>query len=119
MTILQGDCGGITLRYSEVDHSGYRFQVCANGTVLLKAYSDGATYKTLFSSSSSTIHQGFNQSNTLAVVAQNNHIGLYVNKQKIRDITDDTRSKGQFALFALDRNEPTEVAFSNLNIWQL
>ncbi|GHO58425.1 protein kinase domain-containing protein [Ktedonobacter robiniae] len=119
MTILKGDCGGITFRYANSDHSGYRFRVCADGTARLSVYPNGATYNILFDSASPAIKQGFNQSNVIAAVANSNHVDLYVNKQKIGSATDDTFGKGMLALFTSDLNKPTEIAFSNARIWQL
>ncbi len=119
MTILRGDCGGITFRFNTKTFSGYRFSICSNGTMRISAYANGSTYSILFDSPSAAIRPGLKQRNTIAVVAHNSDIDLYVNRQKITGVEDDTCSKGQFALFALDRDQSTEVSFSNVKIWQL
>lgn len=109
----------MTFRYNSQDHSGYRFVVCANGIVRLLAYPDGAHYKRLLDEPVSAVRTGYNQTNTLAVVANGNTLDLYVNKQKIGTYIDDTLADGMFALFAAASGNSTEVTFRNANIWRL
>jgi serine/threonine protein kinase len=119
VSIIQGNCGGITFRHSKDVYSGYRFHICRDGSTRLSAYTDGSQYTVLFDGKSSAIHQGLKQNNLVAVMAMNNQLDLYINKQKIASLIDNTCNKGLFALFALDSNEATEVAFSNAKIWQI
>jgi hypothetical protein len=51
-----------------------------------------------FGGVSPAAHQGYNQSNILAVVANGDQFRLYVNKQPIITVTDTTFSQGLFAL---------------------
>jgi hypothetical protein len=119
ITILKGDCGGITFRYNVKDHSGYRFVACANGIARLLTYPDGAHYTRLLDEPVAALHTGYNQSNLLAVVARGNTLDLYINKQKIGSFTDNTLHDGMFSLFAAAFGNSTEVAFRNVNIWRL
>jgi hypothetical protein len=119
ITLLTGDCGGITFRYNANQHSGYRFVACSNGIARLLAYPDGRHYTRLLDEPVAALHTGYNQSNVLAVVARDNTLDLYINKQKIGSFTDNTLHDGMFALFAAAFGNRTEVAFRNVRIWRL
>jgi hypothetical protein len=119
ITLLKGDCGGITFRYNVKDHSGYRFVACSNGIARLLSYPDGGHYTRLLDEPVAALHTGYNQSNLLAVVARGNTLDLYINKQKIGSFTDNTLHDGMFALFAAAFGNQTEATFRNVNIWRL
>ncbi len=119
ITLLNGDCGGITFRYNANAHSGYRFLACANGIARLLAYPDGGHYTRLLDEPVAALHTGYNQSNLLAVVARDNTLDLYINKQKIGTFTDNTLHDGMFALFAAAFGNRTAAVFRNVNIWRL
>ncbi|HEY4386303.1 MAG TPA: serine/threonine-protein kinase [Ktedonobacteraceae bacterium] len=118
MTVIQGTCGGIAFRYNSTTQKGYSFQVCADGSVLLQDVI-GSKIKIPFESISSAVHRGLNQHNIVAVAANGHTIMFYVNKKRVGSVTGTTMSKNQFAFFALDNNEPTEVAFRDVKIWKL
>ncbi len=121
MTIFQGDCGGITFRADSANSNLYFFRVCQDGSYALKLYVDNmnANAQTLTGHSSSSIHKGLNQSNTIAVVANVSTIDLYVNQQKIDSVSDSTYNHGQVGLVADAVNSPTEVVFSDAKVWRL
>ncbi len=121
MTIIQGDCGGITFRANTANSNLYFFRVCQGGSYALRLYVDNvnADAQTLVSSSSSLIHKGLNQSNTIAVVANGNTLNLYVNQQKVDSISDSTYSHGQVGVVADAISNQTEVVFSNARVWTL
>jgi serine/threonine protein kinase len=119
MTILQGDCGGITFRANPSANQLYFYRVCVDGRYDLYLYvsSSGSTARTLIQSSSSLINKGVNQSNLLAVVTNGNQVDLYANKQKIDSISDPTYKQGLFGVVANSLSTTTEVAYSNARIW--
>jgi eukaryotic-like serine/threonine-protein kinase len=114
ITILSGDCGGFRFRYNTTKYAGYTFRLCHDGFITLTG---GGT--TLFGEVSPAVHQGYNQRNTIAVLASGYQIHLYVNKQPIITITDNRFSQGAFALDVQDKTQPTAIAFNNAKIWQL
>lgn len=114
MTMLSGDCGGFRFRYNTTKYAGYVFRLCHDGFITLTG---GST--TLFGEVSPAVHQGYNQRNTIAVLVSGYLIHLYVNKQPIITITDNSYSQGSFALDVQDKTQPTAIAFNNAKIWQL
>jgi len=121
MTIIKGDIGGIGFRFGNALHTKYEFYVTQNGTVELFVAQGTATTKTLVKPVvSPAVHQGLNQTNIIAVVAQGNIITLYVNSQQIARVTDNTYSHGQIGLYASSyatAGHLTEVVYSNARVW--
>lgn len=64
-----------------------------------------------------TTFQG--DSNILTVVARGSELYLFVNKQLVTEVSDNTYTFGQIGVFALDQGNITEVSFSNVQVWQL
>jgi hypothetical protein len=54
----------------------------------------------LVDKSSSAIHTGLNQPNTIAVLANGITLNLYVHQQKIDSVSDSTYSHGQVGVVA-------------------
>jgi hypothetical protein len=101
----------------------YAFYVTADGKYsLIRGQSTTTTQTLVGLTSSSAIHRGLGQTNTLAVVAQGNTITLYVNRQPVNTVSDGTYSHGQIALIAaanVTSGHPTEVAYNNAKVWVL
>ncbi|HXZ05776.1 MAG TPA: hypothetical protein VEH81_13155, partial [Ktedonobacteraceae bacterium] len=72
-----------------------------NGSYQLFHCTGDQCNKILIDSSSSAINQGLNQTNLVAVIAQNSTIGLYVNHQLIGSVVDNTFSSGQIGVTAM------------------
>jgi hypothetical protein len=118
MTILHGNCGGIIFRINPDATKYYLFQVCATGYYELDAGLDSTHFKTLVTKSSPAITTGYNQLNTIAVVANGSTLDLYVNHTKIDSVSNSTSTGAGFiGLAAGDSSEPTEVAYSNAKVW--
>jgi hypothetical protein len=114
MTILSGttnDGGGLIFRSS--NGSAYRLHVGINGTFDLVDQ-----VKTLVSGSNPAIKTELNQTNLLKVVARGPNITLYVNKQPIANVQDSLSSSGAIGVMAVDFTDPTDVAFTNAQVWQ-
>jgi hypothetical protein len=117
MTILSGDCGGITFRDDQNGHY-YLFQVCQDSTFEFFISTDtNGNGKQLISTTSSAIKRGLKQSNILAVVANGANIDLYANHTKIYSTTDKTYSEGAIALYASEFNSSTDVAYNDAKLW--
>ena len=65
------------------------------------------------------IATGTGQSNTLAVIANKSTLSLFANSTYIASMTDSALSSGQIGVVALDFTLPTDVEFSNAQIWTL
>ncbi|HXR65625.1 MAG TPA: protein kinase [Ktedonobacteraceae bacterium] len=116
--LISGNCGGLTFRQNIAKNEGYDFRICSDGTVELRV-NLGKGYTRLYSGSPAALHHGYNQSNTLAVVANGGQLGLYINKQKIAAVSDSLLAQGAFGLYAYDIAKSTEVVFSNAKIWRI
>lgn len=65
------------------------------------------------------IATGTGQSNTLAVIANKSTLALFANSTYIASVTDATLTAGQIGIVALDFTLPTDVEFSNAQVWTL
>ncbi len=116
MKLVQGDCGGFLLRSEEPED--YQFIVCRDGTYSFSKYTDYTQAKILLTSSSPAISIGVNQVNIIAVVANKNMFDLYVNRQKIDTVHDNSYSHGQVALLAVSSTvDATEVIYNYAKVW--
>ena len=123
MKIIDGDCGGIFFRANPSSNLSqyYYFHVCQNGTYALLRYDkqDSPAQKLVDITSSPFINSGYNQINTLTVVAQTDTMYLYVNGHYINNVKDSLYSNGQIGVVSANGSNLTEVAFSNLKVWEL
>jgi hypothetical protein len=115
MRIIEGDCGGLLFRSQSTNRQTfYHFEVCQDGTY---AFFESFSNTLREHSSSTAIHPGLNQSNVIAVVANNHTLDLYINRQKVDNINDSTSSQGEIGVVATYRADPTEVVFSSAKVW--
>jgi eukaryotic-like serine/threonine-protein kinase len=112
MNILKGTGGGILFR--AVGSTAYYFRISANGYYALFVCAGTDCSKTLTNGFSSAITQGQKQPNVLAVVAQGNHIELYVNGVCVNETYDSGSLRGQPGVVA---EMGSEVVFSDLEVW--
>lgn len=126
--IISGDTGGIVFRVersnppADTQDALYAFFIGQDSSYYFGTFqgtSSGAQYHSLMNGSSAAINQGTYQTNMIAVVAQGNSITLYVNYQKIVNLTDSTFSYGKIGLAASNLTHSTEVVFSNAKVWTL
>ena len=121
MKIFKGDCGGITFRADGTTGKLYDFVVCQDRTYQLYKYVDN-THSSLLptpSPDNSAINMGLNQTNVIAVVAEHNTISLFINRQQIASVQDNSYTTGYIGLDADANNDPTEVVYSNAKLWTL
>lgn len=118
LKIVAGDCGAIIFRANLAIYHYYYFRICQNGTYQLLLYTNnGLPTKTFASGFSPVINSGLDQSNVIAVVANNNFIAVYVNHQFVSGVTDGSYSEGQIGVVADNDHNPTVVLFSNVKVW--
>jgi len=120
LTIIQGDCGGITFRNDYNGHS-YLFQVCQDSTYMVSKLMNYSGTDTK-SSTSSAIKTGLGQQNKIAIVANGSTMIFYVNERQIDQEQDSSYASGFIALITAPfypNGHPTEVAYSNARLWTL
>lgn len=127
VTIVKGDCGGISFRGNSVTNSGYAFLICASNTETTPAgdwavreWASGNYYGNIAEASSPAIHKNLGQTNVLAVVAVGSSLTFYANGQKLTTITNSAFTTGQIGLessgelWTLDM-----VTFRNVEVWTM
>jgi hypothetical protein len=117
MTIVRGDMGGLVFRET---YSSYSFFIGQDGSYIFIVTNNVTGAKTtLLNSFSSDIKMGLNQTNLIAVVARGSSFYLYVDKQYIAQLSDSSSSFGSIGVAAHNANHATEVAFRNVQLWNL
>ncbi len=121
MTIINGDYGGLIFRANAVTGQYYYFRIGQDGSYILIRYVDNQNIhaQILTDGLASIIRTNLNQSNLIAVVAHSSTIDLYVNKQYITSVNDNSYSHGQIAVAAENEGNSTEVLFSDAKVWAL
>ena len=119
MIIVKGDQGGIAFRANTNKGTFYYFHISTSGSYALETYSNYNPTKPqpLIQGKDPAIKTGLNQTNLIAVVANGNSLVLYVNKQQIASVNDGTYSNGQIGVIAESTQNPTEVVFTNAEVW--
>ena len=119
MTIVKGDQGGIAFRANTNKGTFYYFHISTSGSYALETYSNYNPTKPqpLIQGKDPAIKTGLNQTNLITMVANGNSLVLYVNKQQIASVNDGTYSSGQIGVIAESIQNPTDVAFTNAEIW--
>jgi hypothetical protein len=117
LTILHGDCGGITFRSDPATGSSYFFYVCQRGVYGLFRNNPGASATALIHAT--PVPGGLRRTNSIAVVALGSALTLFINGRQIAAIQDNHYTQGVsgFAAFAL--RQPTEVVYSDVRIWMV
>jgi transcriptional regulator with XRE-family HTH domain len=123
LTIMQGDCGGMTFR-NDYNWHFYFFHICQNGTYKVIKYMRNSGYdlKYLQDSGSSAMKTGLGQQNKIAIVANGSTMTFYVNEQQIDQEQDSSYTSGTIALIASSiypGAHATDVAYSNASLWIL
>jgi hypothetical protein len=121
MMIVTGDAGGILFRADSVNVKQYYFRVNVDGFFRVYAYAGPAARnaRLLQEGYASPFNTGLDQSNLLSVIARGSNIDLYVNKQLIISLSNSAYSSGKIGVFASTNTHPTDVAFTNAEVWTL
>ncbi len=117
MTIVKGYAGGIVFRVDYTKGDFYLFGIGQDGGYQLGFFNNGAFHILRTRGSGTATNAGLNQSILLAVVANGSTINLYVNNKNIDSVNDSSYTLGQIGVFESNRNDPTEVVFSNAKVW--
>ncbi len=119
MSIAKGDDGGVVFRLDTSASKLYFFAIGSDGSYLLVASGAGGQ-KLLAGGNSSFINNGVNQSNTLTIITRGTAIDVYVNKQFVTKVDDNSSSSGLIGVFASNtQSTTTDAAFTNAQVWKL
>lgn len=124
MTIIQGNIGGIAFRFDAINRKFYYFAINPDGLYAV-IYTGGGTSssngeKLLASATSSAIITGLNQPNTLTVIVRGSNINIYINKQFVTTLTDNSITIGAIGMLGGNSAGSTsDVAFSDAQVWTL
>ena len=119
MKILSGAGGGVTFRGDNLAGDLYYFHVYPDGRYLIHTEQNNKLGPNLGAGTVSSFSSGFGQNNTLTVIAQGSLIYLYVNQKFLIKIQDSTYASGYLGVAASDSTAPTEVVYTNAQIWIL
>jgi len=119
MTLLKGNCGGISFRGNSSIGFHYEFIVCSDGT-----YEMYNTYLDIIGSPFSygptpILHKGIGQTYVLAVVAIGSTISVYANYQKIATVIQTYGPHGQIGCGVAMVELQTVAIFRNAKVWVL
>jgi VCBS repeat-containing protein len=118
MTIIHGDYGGIIFRSDSTANQFYYFRIDNNGNYDIRIYQNNSTsFQSLASGSDADSSFTPNQTITITIVADGNTITPYIDGTALASITDNTYSQGYIGFAADDEGNPTEVAFTNAQLW--
>jgi hypothetical protein len=124
LKLLQGDVGGVVFR-ANGNNSYYWFSLDANGCYRLVLLPPNDPYKILLDdqkiAGQKSCRHALNMQNTnqLTALAQGSNIYLYINGVFANQFSDSSLTRGQIGLLAVERTNPTDVAFTNLKVWRL
>jgi hypothetical protein len=119
VNIVKGDQAGLIFRANDASSKFYVFRIGRDGNYALYLSKDAKNSVPIAEDSSLVIKTGLGQINILTVIAQNSNIYLYINKQFVGSVNDGTYASGEIGVFAGDNTNATEVAFSNIRVWNL
>lgn len=131
VTIIKGDWAALDFRDGfNPPYPGYFFYIASDGTYSLFRADIHNTLTQTFSDQalinfrhSPAIKTGANQTNLLTIIARGSAIYLYINKQFVAHTVDSASTSGFIGVVGVttsrDTHAPVDVAFRNLQIWNL
>jgi hypothetical protein len=117
MNIDKGDAGGLIFRGNGNNSQFYVLQIGNDGSYDLFLAKNRTQNSDLLFGTSTAYKQG--QRNLIAVVARGSNIYIFINKQYTGSVTDSTYSSGQIGVLVNDHTNPTDVAYTNAQVWTL
>src|SRR5258708_1100030 len=120
VTIIKGYNAGIMFRANNPEPSAYFFTISYNGLYALNIAEGPQHGAILAFGRSPAIKVGFNQPNLLSVMAHGSNIDLFINKQFVKRVQDETYAAGAIGLVADSTiRVPSDTAFSSAQVWKL
>jgi eukaryotic-like serine/threonine-protein kinase len=114
-TVISGDYMGVIF-CKEATNSYYIFIIHMNGSYSLLRNIDASLDDAVTLTSGQT---SVSNTNLIGVVDNNGTISIYLNRQLLRTVSDNTYTSGQIAVLAGNDTNSAEVLFANAKVWQL
>jgi hypothetical protein len=123
VTLLRGNVGGLFFRENKVHNksNAYLLDFDSKGNYQLWNYSVSHAAKLIDYGALDHWNAGYNQTNTVALVAQGSSMRLYVNRRMARHFTDHTYTRGGLSFISSEYSShkgTSEATYSDLRIWQ-
>lgn len=122
-----GECAGrdevgLVVRSTNVEGNwvGYLFAVTCDGRYALRIWDGESMTKIVTETRSNLITAGSNQEHRLGVMAEGDRLTLYVNGNRLRQVTDSTYDSGLVGVFIGAANTPGLTGYLDLiQLWEL
>ncbi len=119
MKMLSGNGGGITFRGDTVAGNVYFFHVFPDGEYRIGLDQNNHFITVLAEGAINSFVYATGQKNMLTIIAENSQFYLYDNQQLITKLQDTAYSSGYLGVAASDSTDPTEVVYTNAQLWIL
>jgi hypothetical protein len=116
MTLISGDYTGIIFRDNPANSASYLFRVDLTGQYALLLYGPNHS-RTLLQGQAPII--GLKQPHLIAVVANNAHISLYMDRQLLGSVSNGTYTQGQIGVFVGNAGNTAVGEFRDAKVWAL
>jgi hypothetical protein len=117
MNINKGDGGGLLFRAKSSSVQFYALQINSDGSYDLFLSKDPTHNTNLLSGTSTAYKKG--QTNLITIIARGSNFYIYINKQYTGSVSDSTYTSGQIGVLVDDHTNPTDVAYTNAQVWKL
>ncbi len=120
VTIIEGNAASLEFRET-IGSNYYSFSIYSAGQCdLLLTNLSSMSERSLFNPQNCAgIRPGANQTNLLTVIARKSDIYLYINKQFVAHVVDNSAASGSISVDGFSDLPAVDVAFSDLQIWNL
>lgn len=121
VNLLTGDYSGLVFRADSTGNLYYMFEYNQQGEYSLfkRANTTGNLDSLAWGIATPYLNTKYGQKNVVTIIARGSSIYLYVNQHFLSQVQDETFTSGYTGLLADDTNKPTEVAFSNVKVWEI
>jgi len=117
--LQKGDQAGLIFRANDATSQLYIFSISKAGMYSLIVSKDDRHSTPLINDTSQAIKTGSGQINLLTIIAQGAIIDLYINKQFVNSVHDNSYTSGEIGVFAGNTGDNTDAAFNRVRVWNL
>jgi hypothetical protein len=117
ITILKGDIGGIDFYVDSAYRNMCSFYFRSDGAYLFACSVDNVLV--LVGRNTQPVIKKSPETNLVTIIARNGAVSIYVNASYLLSFSENQLTTGGIVLDARDDTNETDVAFSQLKIWQL
>lgn len=118
MQITKGLMAGLTFRGDDVKYKYYAFVFNSDGSYALLLYTGrDKSPKSLYTGISTQFKT--HAENQIAISAIGSSIRLFVNRQLLASVDDDTLAQGQIGVLVYTQKEETQAIFKDAKVWKV